>query len=239
VASYQSLRYAERTEARWALAERVAEAVRLRYPSAVLAVWVHGALAHNDDDGGAIELTVVARGRGTGPAPAVRRIDDMIVDLDVIDADACFDLALALTPSWPLAADRFMTGRPLYDPDGWYGRLRDAHLGRLAEGGDAAFTGAARLAWCEASAARARAIQLAEWYDTDGAMHTIGVARLATALVDGLLARTYVRSAADGVSRTGLGAAGLTELADRLATQADELARRGFPVDGEVDDLFR
>ena len=68
-------------------------------------------------------------------------------------------------------------------------------------------------------------------------MHTLGVARLATALVDGLLTRTYFRSAADGVSRAGLGSANLTELAERLTAQAADLADRGFPVDGSVEDL--
>ncbi|MEW1590263.1 nucleotidyltransferase domain-containing protein, partial [Micromonospora vinacea] len=37
---------------RWTVAERVAEAVRRRFPADALAIAVHGPLAHGDDDGG-------------------------------------------------------------------------------------------------------------------------------------------------------------------------------------------
>lgn len=223
-----------RTTARWALARRVTDALVSRHPAAVRAVWVHGNLAHGAATG-AVELTIVTAAAGTGPALATRRVGGAVVSLDVVPADGCLELALTISPGWPLAADRYVAGRPLHDPDGWYGRLRDAHLARLAGAREGEFTAVARTAWCDAFAARDHATGLAEWHDTDGAMLALGSARLATALVDGLLTRTYFRNAADAVSRTGTGGAGLTELAERLAVQADELARRGYPVDGGVD----
>ena len=69
-------------------------------------------------------------------------------------------------------------------------------------------------------------------------MLALGEARLAAALVEGLLTRTYFRGGADAVSRTGVGEADLAQVGRRLAAQAEELARRGHPVDGTVNDLL-
>ncbi len=85
-----------------------------------------------------------------------------------------------------------------------------------------------------------RAVQgppVGEWYETDSAMLVLGDARLGVALVDGLLTRTYFRSGADAVKRAGVASSHIYELGDRLAGQAQELARRGYPVDGDIDDL--
>ncbi len=58
------------------------------------------------------------------------------------------------------------------------------------------------------------------------------------AMVEGLLTRTYFRHSADAVTRAGVSSAHIFELGDRLTAQADELARRGRPVDGSVEDLL-
>jgi hypothetical protein len=58
------------------------------------------------------------------------------------------------------------------------------------------------------------------------------------AVVDGLLTRTYFRNSADAVKRAGVAGAHIYELGERLTAQAQELARRGRPVDGGVDDLL-
>ena len=65
-------------------------------------------------------------------------------------------------------------------------------------------------------AAHARARRLAEWYETDAALVVLGEARLAAAMVDGLLSRTYFRNSADAVRRTGLAGADIDELGARL-----------------------
>ena len=180
---------------------------------------------------------MVTHRAGGGPIPTSRRIDGILVDIDVLSADGLLTLARTLTPSWPLLADRYLTALPLHDPAGWHDRLRDAHLGYLAETRGDEFARLARQAWCRASAARSRAMRLAQRYDTDGAVLTLGEARLAAALADGLLSRTYFRGSAQALRRTGLGDAGVTELARRLTTQADQLAARGQPVDGSTEDL--
>jgi hypothetical protein len=59
------------------------------------------------------------------------------------------------------------------------------------------------------------------------------------AVVEGLLTRTYFRDGADATHRTGIAGTDMIELGTRLDLQAEELARRGRPVDGEVADLFR
>ncbi|HKA03896.1 MAG TPA: nucleotidyltransferase domain-containing protein [Acidimicrobiales bacterium] len=224
---------------RWVLAEEITAALRRRWPAEIHAVGVHGSLAHGDDaDGSDVSLVVVTFRSGAGPRPGARRIDGTLVDLGVIGAEEYLEYARTLSTSWPLAADQYLTTKPLYDPEGWYPRLRDTHLGRLAEAGGAEFATLARDAWCHAEATYAKALRLAEWHDTAGALFTFGEARLATALIDGLLTRTYFRDSADAVRRTGLGDADLTELGRRLRGQADELAKRGRPVDASIPDLL-
>src|SRR6266508_3972159 len=137
---------------RWAVAEQIADAVLRRYPAQIHAIGVHGALAHGDDaDGADVDLVVVTFRPGEGPRPTSRRVNGVIVDLGVI------------------SADQYLTTKPIYDPDGWHSRLRDAHLGRLAETGGREFVALAREAWCSAEATYAKSLRLAEWHDTDGA----------------------------------------------------------------------
>jgi hypothetical protein len=223
---------------RWVLAEKITDALRRRWPAEIHAVGVHGALAHGEDDGGELDLVVITYRPGSGPWPVARRVDGILVDLSVISADEYLGYARTLSTSWPLVADQYLTTKALYDPGGWHSKLRDTHLSRLAEAGGGEFATLAREAWCEAESSHARALRLAEWHDTDGALLTFGAAKLATALVDGLLSRTYFRDSADAVRRTGLGDTDLTTLGHKLREQAAELHKRGRPVDGTVDDLI-
>ncbi len=230
-----------RDDPRWAVAERVDEALRRRFPADVLAVAVHGPLAHGDDDGGGdgeVGLLVVTYRPGTGPPSTTRRVDGVLVELTVVAAEERLRQARQLTSRWPLTADRCVTTRALHDPTGWLRTLRDEHLGRLARARPAEFTTAARTAWYRGSAAHARAARLAEWYETDQALLMLGEARLAAATVNGLLSRTYFRDRGDAVRRTGLAGADMTEVGEVLARQSAELTARGRPVDGTVDDLL-
>jgi hypothetical protein len=155
-----------------------------------------------------------------------------------VSADEGLRRARELTARWPLTADRYVTTRALYDPRSWLAAQRDAHLGRLAETRPAEFTTLARQAWCLASSAHARAVRLAEWYDTEAALLLLGEARLNAAMVIGLLSRTYFRNAADAVKRTGMAGADMTELGAALKNQAEEITARGRPVDGPLHSLF-
>ena len=223
---------------RWALAEDITDAVRRRHPADVQAVGVHGSLAHGDDtDGSDVDLVVVTFRAGTGPRPGSRRVGGVIVELGVIAGDDYLEYGRTLATSWPLTADQYLTTKSLYDPRGWYDRLRDAHLARLAEANSGEFATLARTAWCQAETTYARAIRLAERHDTAGALLALGEARVSAALVEGLLTRTYFRGGADAMARTGLGDADLGELGRRLRAQAEELDRHGRPVDATVDDL--
>ena len=225
---------------RWDVAESVADAVLDRYPGDVHAIGVYGSLAHGDDtEGSDVDLVVVTYRAGPGPQPASRRISGVIVQCGVISVDEYLAHARTLSTTWPLAADQYVTTKPIFDPKNWHDRLRDAHLGRLAQADSQEFTALAREAWCPAAATLARALRLAGGHETDGALLTLGEARLAAALVEGLLTRTYFRGGAEAVSRTGLGSADPGELSRRLATQAEELAKRGQPVDGTPADLLR
>lgn len=227
------------SNARWRLAERIADAARRRLPAEVLAVGVQGSLAHPDDGrDGDVEVVVVTYRSATPARTTTRRVDGVLAELTVVGADDYLTQARTLTPSWPLTADRYVTTRELHDPQRWLVKLRDTHLGRLAEARQAEFTTMARHAWYRAASAHARAVRLADWYDTDAAVLMLGDARLSAAMVVGLLSRTYFRSSADAVTRTALASADMTELAAVLRDQAADLASRGRPVDGPVDSLF-
>lgn len=224
----------------WLLAEQITDAVRRRFSADVLAVGVHGALAHGDEAGDTdVNLVVVTYESGTGPRPATRRVAGRVAEVVVIGAEEYLRHARTLTTDWPLAADQYLTARPTYDPDDWYVRLRDAHLARLAEAGAAEFAALAREAWYHAHQAVARARSLAGRYETDAALIALCDARVGAAIVEGLLTRTYFRDGADAGYRTGIAGTGILELAERLDAQAKELDRRGRPVDGDVADLFR
>jgi hypothetical protein len=224
---------------RWAVAERVSDRLRERWGMDLQAIGVHGALAHGDDtDVSDVEMVVVTRRANIGPAPGTRRIDGVIVDLGVISADEYLRHARTLTTTWPLVADQYLTIKALHDPDAWLPRLRDMHLTRLAQAEGQVFATLAREAWCRATIAHGKARRMAEWYETEAAMVVLAEARVAVAVVDGLLTRTYFRNSADAVRRAGVASSHIYELAERLTAQAAELSRRGRPVDGEVEDLL-
>jgi Nucleotidyltransferase domain len=224
---------------RWTVAEQVAQAACRRFPAEVLAVGVHGSLAHGDDtDTSDVDLVVVTYRPDTGPRPSTRRVDGVLVDLGVVSADEYLQHARTLSTSWPLLADRYVTTRPMHDPTDWLRRLRDTHLTRLADANAREFSTLAREAWARAASAHARATRLAEFYATDAALLLLGEARLGAAMVVGLLSRTYFRNSADAVQRTGMAGADMAELGRILSAQADELSKRGRPVDATVAELF-
>jgi hypothetical protein len=224
---------------RWYLATRLRDVLLRRWPADIQAIGVHGSMAHGDDtDGSDVNLQVVTYRQGAGPRAALRRVDGILVDLSVATGEEALARARELTSRWPLVADRYVTTRDLFDPRGWFGTQRDAHLGKLAEARPGEFSGPARRNWCVASAAHARAVRLAEWYDTDAALVLMAEARLHAAMVAGLLSRTYFRNRADAVTRAGVAGADMTELGAVLKSQGEELTARGRPVDGPLSALF-
>jgi predicted nucleotidyltransferase len=224
---------------RWQLAAQVRDAIQRRWSAEVQAIAVYGSMAHGDDtDGSDVDLMVVTYRPGAGPRPVIRRVNGLLVDLSVVSADDGLRQARDLSPTWPLIADRFVTTRALHDPRGFLATQRDAHLGRLAEARPSEFSSLARQAWCQSASAHARAVRLAEWYDTEAALLLLGEARLNAAMVIGLLSRTYFRNAADAVKRTGMAGADMIELAAVLKSQAEELTARGRPVDGPLSSLW-
>ncbi|MEV6347195.1 nucleotidyltransferase domain-containing protein [Actinoplanes sp. NPDC051851] len=224
---------------RGSLAIRLSEAIQHRWSAEVQAIGVGGSVAHGDDnDSSDINLVVVTFRPRTGPKPVMRKVDGIPVDLKVAHAEESLGQARMLTPRWPLEADTFVTTFPLYDPRRSFTERREAHLTLLAEARPVEFTRLARHNWAVAGAAHARAVRLAQWYDTDTAMVLMAQARLHVALVAGLLTRTYFRNPADAVKRTGVASADIQELGAILKYQAEELAARGRPVDGALGALF-
>jgi hypothetical protein len=224
---------------RLVVADRVCRALRERWGAGLQAVGVYGSVAHGDDtEISDVELVAVTRRSGAGPTPGARRIDGVIVDLAVIGAEEYLRHARTLTTSWPLVADQYLTTKGLHDPDAWLPRLRDTHLTRLAQTDGHVFAALAREAWCKATIAQGKARRMADWYETDAAVVVLAEARVAVAVVEGLLTRTYFRNPADAVRRAGVASAQVRDLGDRLAAQSQELTRRGRPVDGGLEDLL-
>lgn len=225
---------------RWQLATEIADQVQRRYPADVAAIGVHGSLAHRDNrEGSDIEMVVVTFRPGAGPVPTSRQLNGWIVDLNVISGEEYLRHARTLTTGWPLAADQYLNAAPIVDEKAWFQRLRDTHLARLAEASSRDFTALARESWCTAQSLYLRAMRHTEWFDTDGALITIGEARTAAAITDGLLTRTYFRSSAEAGRQTGIGGADMQQLGVRLKQQAEQLAARGRPVGGSISDIFR
>ena len=225
--------------ARGALAVRLRDVIQHRWSAEVLAIGLRGSVAHGDDtESSDVNLVVVTYRPKTGPKPTLRKVDGIAVDLRVVTSEDGLGQARRLTPEWPLIADGFITTFPLFDPKDWFTDQREAHLDLLAEARPIEFTRVARHDWEVANGAHARASRMAQWYDTDAAMVLMAEARVHAALVAGLLTRTYFRSAADAVRRTGMAAADMRELDAILRYQAEELTARGRPVDGTLGELF-
>ncbi|KUL35758.1 nucleotidyltransferase domain-containing protein [Actinoplanes awajinensis] len=224
---------------RAALAVRLSDAVRSRWPADVHAVGIRGSLAHGDDsETSDVNLVVLTLRPRTGPKSSLRKVDGVPIELEVLTADEALAQARQLTPRWPLLADRYMTVYPLHDPTGCFKEHREAHQDLLAEARPAEFTQLARHNWAIANGARQRAIRLAQWHDTDAALVMIAQARVNAALVTEFLTRTWFRNAVDAVKHTGVAAADMQELGAILRYQAEELAARGRPIDGTLGALF-
>lgn len=224
---------------RGALAFRLRDVIQHRWAADVQAIGVHGSVAHGDDtDSSDVNLVVVTYRPKTGPKPTLRKVDGVPVELQVMCAEEAMGVSRVLTPRWPLVADGFITNFALYDPKDWFADQREAHLTLLSEARPVEFTRLARHNWAVADGAHARAIRHAQWYDTDAALVLMAEARLHAAMVAGLLTRTYFRSKADAVKRTGVAGADMQELGAILRYQSEELAARGRPVDGALGALF-
>ncbi|MEV6298701.1 nucleotidyltransferase domain-containing protein [Actinoplanes sp. NPDC051861] len=227
------------TTVRGSLAVRLRDVIQHRWAADVQAIGVHGSVAHGDDsESSDVNLVVVTFRPRTGPRPTLRKVDGVPVQLRVMGAEEAMGQSRVLTPRWPLLADGLISNFPLYDPKDWFADQREAHLTLLAEARPVEFSQLARHNWAIANGAHARAVRLAQWYDTDAALVLMAEARLHAAMVTGLLTRTYFRNEADAVKRTGLAAADMQELSAILNYQAEELAARGRPVDGTLSALF-
>ena len=221
------------------LAVEISGELRRRYPAEVMAIGAHGALAHGDErEGTDVNLIVITYRPDTGPPPSSKRIRGLLVNLLAVEAQTYLDRARNLTVEWPLIADQFLHTLPLHDEVSWHSRLRDIHLAKLAEAGGREFTALALRSWCTAMSYYRRAQRHSDRYDSDGALLTLAQTRIATAVTEGLLTRTFYRSASDATRRTALLGADMQSVEARLAAHAEELGKRGRPVDGGVADLF-
>ena len=186
----------------WELAERLLAA---HGQEAILAVGLHGAGArrggHATAEAGAtdLEVSVVTTGEEAQVPARTLRYQGLVIDVEVIPADAYLDEAAEVGPLWPLAADQYLHHRPIYDPTDFFGKLRDAHRQAIASSPPQAFLTAAGydLAQLAAWEARARADELSG--DLPGALLAVKEGAMLAALVVGLVRRTSYRDAGDAL----------------------------------------
>ncbi|HEX3731788.1 MAG TPA: hypothetical protein VHU91_02550 [Mycobacteriales bacterium] len=227
------------THPQFTLAQEIAGSVCHRHPAEIMAVGGHGRLTHDDErDNTDLQLVVITYRPQQSVRSTAREIDRTLVEVEVVTAENYLARARTLTVNWPLLADRYLYTVPLHDEVGWHRRLRDTHIARLAEAPGTEFTVLARESWCRASSYFRRAQWHSERFDADRALLLLAEARIATAVTEGLLTRTYFRSAADAAKRTALAGADLESVGTRIESHAEELAKRGRPVVGTVSDLF-
>lgn len=221
------------------LAEQVTEAIMNRHWAGVHAIGLLGSLAHGDDDEYSdVNLGVVTSAPGSEfLRSVVRRVNGIVVHLEVRSVESWLEQARTLTPEWPLVANRYLISKPVFDPHGWYPVLRQAHLDRLREASDLDFAKLARAALLSAVVFTGRARREFVRSGTDDTEYLLTQAALRTALVTGLLERTRYRNRREALRRVGLGRPTLDLLDERHAGLAAQLAERDAPIDAAVEGL--
>jgi hypothetical protein len=193
-------------EERLALARELTARLLDRHGAeALVAVGLHGSVAHGDDrDQSDLDLAVVTAGPEVEVPDRALRHRGVVVDLAAITAEAYLQEATQVGPTWPLAADQYVNHLPLHDPGGFFHQLEHAHQAAMEAAPDEAFLAAAGydlvqlLAW----ESRARSAELHG--DLPGAMLAVKEAALLAALVIGLASRTAYRDAAHALTTAAL-----------------------------------
>lgn len=248
-----------RNEELLGLARELASRLLAKHGEAgVLAVGVHGPAAHGED-GATLDLAVVTTGPEVEVPERLLRHGGVVVDLGVITAEDYLAEAGSIGPAWPLAADQYRGMAPVYDPSGFFAKLRTTHEEAVASAPEGTFQAAAGWNLAQALGSLAQA-QLAERQgDTAGALLAVREGALLAALTLGLAGRAAYRDARhalrsamaapmppgfadtlklalDPESDAHLAVAGLGEALAALS----ELARRdGLPFEaGELDDFL-
>jgi hypothetical protein len=122
----------------------------------ILAVGVHGPAARGEDASG-LDLAVVTTGSEVEAPERLLRHRGVVVDLGVITAEGYLAEAAVIGPAWPLATDQYRTMVPVYDPSGFFAKLRAAHEEAMAGAPEGAFLAAAGWNLAQALAQQARA----------------------------------------------------------------------------------
>jgi hypothetical protein len=165
----------------------------------ILAVGVHGPAARGEDASG-LDLAVVTTGPEMEAPERLLRHRGVVVDLGVITAEDYLAEAALIGPAWPLAADQYRAMMPVYDPSGFFGKLRAAHEEAMAGAPEGAFLAAAGWNLAQALAQQARA-ELAEAEgDQAAALFAVREGALLAALTLGLLGRAAYRDVGHAIA---------------------------------------
>jgi hypothetical protein len=158
----------------------------------VLAVGVHGPAAHGERGQG-LDLAVVTTGPEADVPERVLRHRGVVVDLGVITAEDYLAEAAQVGPAWPLAVDQYRSMVPVYDPSGFFAKLRGTHEEAVAKAPEGAFFAAAGWNLAQALAQQAKAERAEAQGDPAGALFAVREGALLAALTLGLLGRAAYR----------------------------------------------
>jgi hypothetical protein len=160
----------------------------------VLAVGVHGPAARGEGAPG-LDLAVVTTGPEVEVPERLLRHRGVVVDVGVIAAEDYLAEAALIGPAWPLVADQYRNMVPVYDPSGFFGKLRQAHEQAMAEAPEGAFLAAAGWDLAQALAQQARAERAEAEGDGVAALFAVREGALLAALTLGLAGRAAYRDA--------------------------------------------
>jgi hypothetical protein len=158
----------------------------------VLAVGVHGPVAHGED-ATALDLAVVTTGPEVEVPERLLRHRGVLVDLGVISAEDYLAEAALVGPAWPLVVDQYRTMAPVYDPSDFFGKLRAAHEEAMTAAQEGAFLAAAGWDLAQALGQQARAEAAESAGDAAAALFAVREGALLAALTLGLLGRSAYR----------------------------------------------
>jgi hypothetical protein len=222
---------------------------------AIVAVGLHGPVAHGDDGGDSLDVAVITAGPEVEVPERMLRHRGLVVDVAAISEQGYLDEAGQVGPAWPLASDQYLHHVALHDPSGFFHKLRHVHEEAVSNAGDEVFRAAAGYNLVHALDQESQARRAERRGDATGALFAVREAAVLAALAVGLVTRTASRDVAgalrtaaastwppgfaetfrlaiDPDSDPALAVAALGEALDALV----ELARRdGIPF--EADDL--
>jgi predicted nucleotidyltransferase len=216
-------------EERLALARQICDAVVARHGDKIVAVGLHGSMAHGDvDEYSDIDFLVVVDERGAIPERSAWS-DGLYVSVSVNTVDVLLGDARAVESMWSAAADQYLNPLALHDPSGFFERLRKAHI----EGSDDphAFTTCAAGTLFDAFEAISKARRYVAQRAMPAASVCLSESLVTMGLVVGLLTRSRWRGTHDAVANAAQAGRSIDGFSDAYVAATDDARTAGSRIE--------